>query len=74
MRTLADDLEAPDDIHTRIVVAAYALFSRRGIRDVGVDELIRRDGPDVAAEALHELIVDVRRGQGNVLPAFPVQG
>jgi AcrR family transcriptional regulator len=43
MRTLADNLEA-DDVHTRIVVAAYGLFSRRGIRDVGVDELIRASG------------------------------
>ncbi len=43
MRTIADDLEAPD-VHTRIVVAAYGLFSRRGIRDVGVDELIRASG------------------------------
>lgn len=43
MRTLADDLEA-HDVRTRIVVAAYGLFSRRGIRDVGVDELIRASG------------------------------
>jgi AcrR family transcriptional regulator len=44
MRTIADELEAPDDVRTRIVVAAYALFSQRGIRDVGVDELIRASG------------------------------
>jgi AcrR family transcriptional regulator len=43
MRTIADNLEA-DDVHTRIVVAAYGLFSRRGIRDVGVEELIRASG------------------------------
>jgi AcrR family transcriptional regulator len=44
MRTVADNLENPDDVRTRIVVAAYDLFSHRGIRDVGVDELIRVSG------------------------------
>lgn len=44
MRTIADELEAPDDVRTRIVVAAYALFSQRGIRDVGVNELISSSG------------------------------
>lgn len=44
MRTIADDLEAPDDVRTRIVVTAYTLFSHRGIRDVGVDELVRQSG------------------------------
>jgi AcrR family transcriptional regulator len=44
MRTIADELEAPDDVHTRIVVTAYALFAHRGIRDVGVDELVRASG------------------------------
>jgi AcrR family transcriptional regulator len=44
MRTIADELEAPDDVRTRIVVTAYALFSHRGIRDVGVDELIKTSG------------------------------
>lgn len=44
MRTIADELEAPDDVRTRIVVTAYALFSHRGIRDVGVDELVRESG------------------------------
>ncbi|MBD1541999.1 TetR/AcrR family transcriptional regulator [Arthrobacter sp. IA7] len=44
MRTVADDLEDPDDVRTRIVVTAYRLFSHRGIRDVGVDELIRASG------------------------------
>src|SRR3982074_2091874 len=28
----------------RILVTAYALFSRRGIRDVGIDEIIERAG------------------------------
>jgi AcrR family transcriptional regulator len=32
------------DPHTRILVTAYELFSHRGIRDVGVDELIRESG------------------------------
>ncbi|NMR30815.1 TetR/AcrR family transcriptional regulator [Crystallibacter degradans] len=32
------------DPRERILTAAYALFSRRGIRDVGVDELIRESG------------------------------
>lgn len=32
------------DAHERILRAAYDLFSRRGIRDVGVDELIARSG------------------------------
>ncbi|WP_395400636.1 TetR/AcrR family transcriptional regulator [Arthrobacter sp. UC242_113] len=44
MRTVADNLEDPDDVRTRIVVTAYRLFSHRGIRDVGVDELIRASG------------------------------
>jgi AcrR family transcriptional regulator len=44
MRTLTDNLEDPDDVRTRIVVTAYDLFSHRGIRDVGVDELIRASG------------------------------
>lgn len=43
-RTIADELEAPADVRTRIVVTAYALFARRGIRDVGVDELVRESG------------------------------
>ena len=44
MRTLTDNLEDPDDVRTRIVVTAYDLFAHRGIRDVGVDELIRASG------------------------------
>lgn len=32
------------DAHDRILVTAYDLFSHRGIRDVGVDELIRESG------------------------------
>ncbi|MFD1211642.1 TetR/AcrR family transcriptional regulator [Arthrobacter sp. GCM10027362] len=38
--------ETPErlDTHTRILVTAYDLFSHRGIRDVGVDELIRESG------------------------------
>lgn len=44
MRTIADELEAPDDVRTRIVVTAYALFSHRGIRDVGINELIQASG------------------------------
>lgn len=43
MKTAADIMER-SDIHTRILVTAYGLFSRRGIRDVGVDELIRESG------------------------------
>ena len=44
MRTIADELEAPDDTRTRIVVTAYGLFSHRGIRNVGINELIRESG------------------------------
>jgi AcrR family transcriptional regulator len=44
MRPVTDKLENPADVHTRIVVTAYQLFSHRGIRDVGVDELIRASG------------------------------
>nr|WP_312856892.1 TetR/AcrR family transcriptional regulator [Arthrobacter mobilis] len=38
--------ESPDrpDPRTRILVTAYDLFSHRGIRDVGIDELIRESG------------------------------
>lgn len=43
MKTAADIMER-SDTHTRILVTAYGLFSRRGIRDVGVDELIREAG------------------------------
>jgi AcrR family transcriptional regulator len=32
------------DAHERILAAAYDLFSQRGVRDVGVDELIARSG------------------------------
>lgn len=32
------------DARERILVAAYDLFSQRGVRDVGVDELIARSG------------------------------
>lgn len=32
------------DARERILTAAYELFSRRGVRDVGVDELIARSG------------------------------
>jgi len=32
------------DARERILTAAYDLFSRRGVRDVGVDELIQRSG------------------------------
>jgi AcrR family transcriptional regulator len=32
------------DAHERILSAAYDLFSQRGVRDVGVDELIARSG------------------------------
>src|ERR1700693_4857565 len=32
------------DARERILEAAYELFSRRGIRDVGVDEVIERAG------------------------------
>ncbi|MCU1505203.1 MAG: TetR family transcriptional regulator [Microbacteriaceae bacterium] len=32
------------DAHERILAAAYELFSQRGVRDVGVDELIARSG------------------------------
>src|SRR5690349_22490910 len=32
------------DVHERILAAAYKLFSRRGIRAVGVDEIIETAG------------------------------
>ena len=35
---------ATDSPREKIVAAAYQLFARRGIRDVGVDELIRASG------------------------------
>jgi AcrR family transcriptional regulator len=38
------ETKARPDPHTRILVTAYDLFSHRGIRDVGVDELIRESG------------------------------
>lgn len=34
----------PADSRGRILAAAYELFSRRGVRDVGVNELIERSG------------------------------
>ena len=36
--------QAKSDARERILDAAYELFSRRGIRDVGVDEVIERAG------------------------------
>ncbi|HUQ62123.1 MAG TPA: TetR/AcrR family transcriptional regulator [Acidimicrobiales bacterium] len=46
---MAEPLEGPrgtpvPDARQRIVQAAYELFARRGIRDVGVDEVIGRAG------------------------------
>ncbi|NKX51512.1 TetR/AcrR family transcriptional regulator [Arthrobacter deserti] len=41
------------DPHTRILVTAYELFSHRGIRDVGVDELIRESGVAKATFSRH---------------------
>ena len=35
---------APSDVRERILETAYELFSRRGIRGVGVDEVIERAG------------------------------
>jgi len=37
-------LDGPAPPRARILTAAYELFSQRGIRDVGVDELIARSG------------------------------
>jgi AcrR family transcriptional regulator len=36
--------DASGDARERILAAAYELFSRRGIRDVGVDEIVERAG------------------------------
>ena len=36
--------QAKPDARERILAAAYELFSRRGIRDVGIDEVIQRAG------------------------------
>ena len=36
--------QAKPDARERIVATAYELFSRRGIRDVGIDEVIERAG------------------------------
>jgi AcrR family transcriptional regulator len=41
----------PADARGRILAAAYDLFSRRGIRDVGIDELVAR--ADVAKATLY---------------------
>lgn len=40
----ADPLIAPASPVARIMAVAYELFSRRGVRDVGVNELIERSG------------------------------
>jgi AcrR family transcriptional regulator len=42
--TTASDPAVPPAARERILDAAYDLFSRRGIRDVGVDEVIERAG------------------------------
>jgi AcrR family transcriptional regulator len=39
--TLRNQIDTPRE---RILLAAYELFSRRGVRDVGVDEIIRASG------------------------------
>lgn len=47
MKTAADTSSrgnAQGDARERILGTAYELFSRRGVRDVGVDELISRSG------------------------------
>ena len=41
----------PSDARSRILTSAYELFSRRGIRDVGVDELV--DHANVAKATLY---------------------
>ena len=43
------------DARDRILETAYDLFSRRGIRDVGVDEIIQRAG--VAKATLYPQLV-----------------
>jgi AcrR family transcriptional regulator len=40
--TTASKVQARPDARDRILDAAYSLFSRRGIRDVGIDEVISR--------------------------------
>ncbi|TLM88088.1 TetR/AcrR family transcriptional regulator [Pseudarthrobacter sp. NamE5] len=42
--SLADSLMAPAGSADRIMAVAYELFSQRGVRDVGVNELIERSG------------------------------
>jgi AcrR family transcriptional regulator len=43
-RTSAVDRQLEGSARERILATAYGLFSRRGIRDVGVDEVIARAG------------------------------
>ena len=40
----AEAMAGRDDPVDRILATAYELFSRRGIRDVGTNELISRSG------------------------------
>ncbi|MGH3448107.1 MAG: TetR/AcrR family transcriptional regulator, partial [Nocardioidaceae bacterium] len=42
--TTAPERETPDSPRGRILAAAYELFARRGIRDVGIDEVIATAG------------------------------
>jgi AcrR family transcriptional regulator len=40
--SIATELPADSDARRRILEAAYDLFSRRGVRGVGIDEVVRR--------------------------------
>ncbi len=42
--TLEPTAAVGSDAHERILAAAYDLFSRRGVRDVGIEEIVERSG------------------------------
>jgi AcrR family transcriptional regulator len=52
---------APPGARDRILDTAYELFAHRGIRDVGVDELIER--PGVAKATLYRHAEAAHRGR-----------
>jgi AcrR family transcriptional regulator len=63
--------------HARIVEAAYDLFSRRGIRDVSVDEVIERAGIAKATLYRHfpsktELVLAFLQAREQLLAIFDV--
>lgn len=62
-----EPLAAPVDIRERILCIAYELFSRRSVREVGVNELIETSG-GFEVDLLSAFPVKVLLGSGSYGP------